>query len=139
MIRKWPLAGRLVLSESRRDVAWLTVESVHVKYFSLRLRSTMTMEMRMSKVRRQQQPGDMVGEGETLRPCDRLSTNLAGNYVFVSPDAGQVQGPPVRGLGSALSPHWPTVIGLVPSATVRMHGNDVALTHSSLAPFSWLL
>ena len=37
-----------------------------------------------------QQPGDMVGEGETLRPCDRLSTKLAGNYVFVSPDAGRV-------------------------------------------------
>ena len=51
-----------MLSESRRDVAWLTMESVHVKYFSLRLRSTMTMEMRMSKVRRQQQPGDMVGK-----------------------------------------------------------------------------
>jgi hypothetical protein len=40
-------------------------------------------------------------EGETLRPCDRLSTELAGNYVFVSPDAGRVPGPPVRGLGSA--------------------------------------
>ena len=98
----------------------------------------MTMEMRMSKGRRQQWQGDMVGEGETLRPCDRLSTKRAGNYVFVSPDAGQVQVHPSE--GSALNPHWPTVIGLVPSATVRMRGNDVA-SHPfrPLALFSWLL
>src|SRR3954453_16192768 len=77
----------------------------------------------MSKGRSQQQQGDMVGTVRQLRPCDRLQVST--NIVFVSPDAGQVQVHPSESL-SALDPHWPTVIGLVPSATVRMSGNDVA-------------
>lgn len=29
--KRWPLVGRLVLSECRLAVVWLTMESVHVK------------------------------------------------------------------------------------------------------------